>query len=106
MKKLLCLVLLTGCTVQQEPAPLVTNIYQNAITDRQKLVQEFKTAEVFVLPDDGYQFVVRDTNGSVWFIHSGRANANQSGKTMIFGPSVPKAIVIEDPEPSVLSTNK
>jgi hypothetical protein len=90
---------LAGCNSNEPPAPVTTNAYRNQITDRQRLVAEFKTAEVYPVPGDEYQFVVRDTNGAVWFVKSDRnAGSGGGGKTMLFGPVVPLPIKVEDEE--------
>lgn len=88
-----------GCESHDPPAPVTQNAYRNTITDRQRLVAEFKTAEVYPVPGDEYQFVVRDTNGAVWFVKSDRnAGSAGGGKTMLFGPVVPVPVKVEDEE--------
>jgi hypothetical protein len=89
---------LAGCNSNEPPAPVTTNAYRNQITDRQRLVAEFKTAEVYPVPGDEYQFVVRDTNGAVWFVKSDRNASTGGGKTMLFGPVVPLPVKVEDEE--------
>lgn len=74
-----------GCHSDSSPPmmPAVENTNTNAITDRQKLVQQFHTAEVFGFPYDPYQFVIRATNGAVWYANT---SSNFSGITLMFPP--------------------
>jgi len=77
---------LTGCNSDDsKPAePIYATAYSTPINDRQKLVDEFKSTEVFAVPGDNTEFLVRDNNGVVWFIKSNRNGAANAGKTLVF----------------------
>lgn len=101
---LMCAGFITACDHNEPPAPLVDNKQPNPITDRQRLVREFKTAEVFVLPANDALFIVRDTNGAVWFVNSDRSDGQHraAGKTLVFPSTVPAPVMLpEEPDPEL-----
>lgn len=73
-----------GCTpATPVDAPPANSKYDNALTHRQKLVEQFGTAEIHMLPYHADEFVVRDTNGAVWYVFAVK-DSDQRGRTMLF----------------------
>lgn len=69
MKKLLWilpLVVLCGCGVNNTPL--------QAVTDR------YKTDQIKQVPSSIYNFIVKDTNGSIWFVETGEKGLNDDNQ--------------------------
>ncbi len=92
--------LLGGCQPQvQPPPPSIQNTQQNEITEREGLVDTFQTTEVVGIPMNSHEFMVRDTNGVIWYVST--RDGDRKGRTRIFGwheqfpePAVPPMVVI------------
>ncbi len=90
----LCLIgltiLATACNNKETlpPDPALANINPNTVTKRQKIVEAFKTAEVTSVPYHQADFLVRDTNGAIWYVNTDTSSSSpECGTTMIFaGP--------------------
>lgn len=91
--------LLTGCAPVPSPPPsAVSNTQINEITEHEQLVDVFQSAEVVSIPTEAHEFLVRDTNGVIWYVSYRAANA---GRTRMFGwheafprPGAPPAVAL------------
>jgi hypothetical protein len=45
-----------------------------------------KTTEIVPVPGHSYYFIVRDTEGAIWYVETMGGNADISAKTVIFKP--------------------
>ena len=62
----------------------------NNMKCRETVVTEMKTTEIFVTPDSRFIFVVRQKDGSVWWVFCGNMGTPDiTEKYMIFPPSHP-----------------
>lgn len=78
------LALLTACNQDPPPNPVAQNTLDNAVTKRQKIVEHFRSAEVTQLPYSQIEFIVRDTNGAVWYVNTDtKSSSTPSGGTML-----------------------
>lgn len=79
-----------GCNSDDPPAPqsVAVNADKNEVTDHESLVTEFHTAEVVKLPYSSNDFIVRDTNGVIWYVNTAKPDkvGNRTGKTRIMAP--------------------
>jgi len=56
--------LLMACGSAQPPPD---NSQNNDLTMRQQLIELFQTAEVVPVPTQNHQYLIRDSNGAIWF---------------------------------------
>lgn len=63
-----------------------TSCVLRPVQERQFLIEELKTAEVQLLPDSEDCYIVRLTDGSVWFVqtYSSSVKSGISAKTQLF----------------------
>jgi hypothetical protein len=96
---LFALEMFTACNSQ---TPTETNVYDNALSHRQHVVKIFGTAEVFGLPYNIDEWIVRDTNGCVWFVDTSK-NGTTAGHTLVFNraPSQQSPVANYFDEPTV-----
>lgn len=95
---------LVGCGSSEESEPVVSNHQSNTVTDRQKLVSGFRTAEVFALPYSTQEFVIRDTNGCIWYANMNRGV--QMGMAKVFDQFVSRPALSNDYVIPLLSTQE
>jgi len=91
------LILLMGCDSNQPQTQIPTPTRDNAVIEREKLVNEFKTAEVQWVPYQDHGFIVRDSGGSVWYANMDPSKV-ASGKTRLFSPVGTNAVYDAVPE--------
>lgn len=80
-----CVTVPTGCNSDQPQTQIPEPARANLVIEREKLVNEFKTAEVQTVPYQEHGFIVRDRNGSVWYVNMDPSKV-ASGKTRLFAP--------------------
>lgn len=109
------LVVLTGCPVNQDhpqsqiesmtwtvttkPEQVVPQIHFKEVTERQTLFVKFGATEVVYIPRLDHGFLLRDTNGSVWFAAFEKDGNAIKERVQIFEAQAPRLIEIpEDPD--------
>lgn len=64
---------------------LITGCGISPITARQTVVETYPEADIINIPGQSYKFIVRDTNGSIWWVETMNSlNDKISNKTKLF----------------------